>query len=91
MYAETSPCRHGDDAYMLAMLYQRDDGKQIYLLYPQDVWYDDGEEEDYYYTITSFYSGELFDPAEVIDCAYLLKANETLDREIMDTSYMHYK
>lgn len=105
VYAETSPCRHGDDAYMLAMLYQRDDGKQIYLLYPQDVWYDDGEEEDYYYTITLFYSGELFDPAEVIDCgyddndfvtfytdgAYLLKADETLDREIMDTSYMHYK
>lgn len=25
------------------------------------------------------------------DGAYLLKANETLDREIMDTSYMHYK
>lgn len=97
IYAETSPCRHGDYAYMLAMFYQRDDGKQIYLLYPQDVWYDEGEEEDYYYTVTWNNGKKLFDSTEVIDCgyddndfitfytdgAYLLKANEALDNEII--------
>lgn len=33
----------------------------------------------------------VLDKIDDTDGAYLLKANETLDREIMDTSYMHYK
>lgn len=96
VHAETSPCRHGDDAYMLAMLYQRSDGKQIYLLYPQYICYDD-DAEDYYYTVTWNDGKKLFDSTEVIDCgyddndfitfytdgAYLLKANEALDNKII--------